>query len=81
MSGRLVSKTPHEFNPRRDRSKSNYFGARTHFCAGASASKALIVDVAIPMLVEAFSALTLRGEVIFNGWVFRSPLVPVEWKN
>ena len=73
---------PNKFNPHRDTSKSITFGAGPHFCAGAWASKALIVEVAIPMLIEAFPSLKLKGEVNFSGWAFRGPLsVPVGWEN
>ena len=75
-----IFENPNEFNPRRDTSKSITFGAGPHFCAGAWASKALIVDVAIPMLLEALPSLKLTEEVIFTGWAFRGPIrVPVEW--
>jgi cytochrome P450 len=73
---------PNQFNPYRDTSKSITFGAGPHFCAGAWASKSLIVDVAIPMLIESFPSLKLEGEVTFTGWAFRGPLtVPVDWRN
>ena len=73
---------PNKFNPHRDTSKSITFGAGPHFCAGAWASKALIVEVAIPMLIEAFPSLKLKGKVSFSGWAFRGPLsVPVGWEN
>ena len=73
---------PNEYNPPSDTSKSITVGAGPHFCAGASASKTLFVDVAMPMLIERFRALKLRGEVIFNGWAFRGPnKVPVQLKN
>jgi hypothetical protein len=77
-----IFKNPNEFNPRRDTSKSITFGAGPHFCAGAWASKTLIVDVAMPILIEAFPCLELTGEVTFTGWAFRGPLrVPVNWQN
>ena len=77
-----IFEKPNEFNPHRDTSKSITFGAGPHFCAGSSASKALIVNVAMPMLIETFPSLKLRGEVISNGWAFRGPnKVPVQLKN
>ena len=77
-----IFEKPNAFNPRMDTAKFIIFGAAPYFCAGAQASKALILYVAVPMLVETFPSLTLRGEVIFNGWAFRGPIkVLVEWKN
>lgn len=73
---------PNKFNPYRDTSKSITFGAGPHFCAGAWAAKSLIVDVAMPMLIEAFPSIKLIGAVTFSGWAFRGPIsVPVSWKN
>jgi len=75
-----IFENPNEFDPHRDTSKSITFGAGPHFCAGSWASKALIVDVAMPMLLKAFPSLKLTGEVTFTGWAFRGPLsVPIEW--
>ncbi|MEM7259953.1 MAG: cytochrome P450, partial [Pseudomonadota bacterium] len=66
------------FQTGRDTSKAISFGAGPHFCAGASASRALIADVALPMLFERFPKLALNGDVTFGGWAFRGPLsVPV----
>ena len=73
---------PNKFNPYRDTSKSITFGAGPHFCAGAWAAKSLIIDVAMPMLIEAFPSIKLIGAVTFSGWAFRGPIsVPVSWKN
>lgn len=70
--------SPEIFDLDRDVSKSVAFGAGPHFCAGAWASRALIADVALPGLFEAFPSLALAGEAPFGGWAFRGPLsVPV----
>jgi cytochrome P450 len=75
-----IFENPNAFNPHRDTSKSITFGAGPHFCAGSWASKSLIVDVALPMLLEAFPSLKLTAEITFTGWAFRGPLsVPAEW--
>ncbi len=71
---------PNLFNPWRDTSKSVPFGAGPHFCAGAWASRSLIVNVALPMIMEAFPKMALSGPVDFSGWAFRGPVkVPVVW--
>ena len=71
---------PNQFDPWRDTSKSIPFGAGPHFCAGAWASRSLIVNVALPMILDAFPKMTLNGSVEFNGRAFRGPLkVPVTW--
>lgn len=67
-----------EFDVTRDNSSSLSFGAGPHFCAGAAASRALIADVALPMLFEKFPNIALNGDVAFAGWAFRGPVsVPV----
>ncbi len=69
------------FDITRDTRKALSFGAGPHFCAGAAASRALIADVALPMLFERFPGLRLAGEVPFAGWAFRGPLrMPVVWE-
>ena len=71
---------PEEFDIMRDTSPSLSFGAGPHFCAGAAASRALVADVALPMLFERFPDLRLVGDVPFSGWAFRGPTkVPVAW--
>lgn len=65
---------PDVFDPEQDCSAAISFGAGPHFCAGAWASRALIGDVALPMLFERFPDLRLNGEVRFGGWAFRGPL-------
>ncbi len=71
---------PNQFDPWRDTSKSIPFGAGPHFCAGAWAARSLIVNVALPMILDAFPNMTLNGSVEFSGWAFRGPVeVPVTW--
>lgn len=71
---------PDRFDLTRDLGPAISFGAGPHFCAGAWAAKALIADVALPMLFERLPGLALDGETRFGGWAFRGPLtVPVRW--
>ncbi|PDH56315.1 MAG: cytochrome [SAR116 cluster bacterium MED-G06] len=73
---------PDSFDIRRDTRKQIAFGAGPHFCAGAFAARALVADVALPMLFERFPRLRLDpgSEVVFRGWAFRGPLrVRVLW--
>ncbi|MGC6453930.1 MAG: cytochrome P450 [Candidatus Puniceispirillaceae bacterium] len=73
---------PDRFDIRRDTRKQIAFGAGPHFCAGAFAARALVADVALPMLFDRFPGLRLEvgAEVMFRGWAFRGPLrVPVRW--
>ncbi|MDJ0827191.1 MAG: cytochrome P450, partial [Rhodobacter sp.] len=71
---------PDAFDITRDCSASLAFGAGPHFCAGAAASRALIAEVALPMLFQRLPRLRLTGKVPFAGWAFRGPLeVPVAW--
>ncbi|MFN0185681.1 MAG: cytochrome P450 [Aquabacterium sp.] len=58
------------------------FGAGPHYCAGAAASKALIAEVALPMLFERLPGLRLAPGATprFGGWAFRGPRsVEVAW--
>ncbi len=67
------------FDITRDASKHIAFGAGPHFCAGAWAAKALVAEVALPLL---FARLTPRlcGEVRVGGWAFRGVLnLPCNW--
>ena len=74
-----VFSDPDRFDVTRDTSAHVAFGAGPHFCAGAAASRALIAEVALPMLFERFPALRVDGDVPFDGWAFRGPLrVPVD---
>ncbi|MVO15235.1 cytochrome P450 [Parasedimentitalea huanghaiensis] len=71
---------PDVFNLHQDNRAAISFGAGPHFCAGAWISKALIAEVALPMLFERFPKIELAGEARFGGWAFRGPLqVPVRW--
>jgi cytochrome P450 len=75
-----VFDNPDAFDITRNTSPSLAFGAGPHFCAGAAASRALIAEVALPMLFERLAGLRLAGNAPFAGWAFRGPLgVPVEW--
>ncbi len=75
-----VFANPDTFDLDQDISAAITFGAGPHFCAGAWASRALIGDVALPMLFDRFPNLKLDGEARFGGWAFRGPLsVPVRW--
>lgn len=67
------------FNVNRNTSSAISFGAGPHFCAGASAARALIEEVALPKLFERFPRMRLNDDVLFDGWAFRGPLsVPVD---
>ena len=71
---------PDAFDLSQDRSKAISFGAGPHFCAGAWAARALIGEVALPMLFERLPGLELDGPVEMLGWAFRGPVsVPVRW--
>lgn len=75
-----VFDAPDRFDPWRDTSHAIPFGAGPHFCAGAAASKALIAEVALPMLFDRLPGLRLTGDAPFAGWAFRGPrAVPVAW--
>jgi cytochrome P450 len=75
-----VFERPEVFDITRDTSPSLAFGAGPHFCAGAAASRALIADIALPMLFDRLPGLRLSGPVEFDGWAFRGPrAVPVAW--
>lgn len=74
-----IFEEPENFRVGRDTSKSVAFGAGPHFCAGAAASRALIGEVALPMLFKTFPKLRIIGDVPFGGWAFRGPLqMPVQ---
>lgn len=73
---------PDAFDLRQDCSAAVSFGAGPHFCAGAWISRALIAQVALPMLFEALPDLYLTEEAEFGGWAFRGALsVPVAWST
>ncbi len=68
------------FDITRNTSAAIPFGAGPHFCAGAAASRTLVADYAVPMILERFPDLKLDGPVPFKGWAFRGPTsVPVTW--
>ncbi len=62
-----------QFDITRDTSKHIAFGAGPHFCAGAWASKAMIADVALPMLFDRLPGLRLNPQkpATMGGWAFR----------
>lgn len=64
------------FDITRDTSKHIAFGAGPHFCAGAWASKAMIADVALPMIFERLPKLRLNPDhpAEMGGWAFRGLL-------
>lgn len=71
---------PDRFDLSRDTSKHIAFGAGPHFCAGAWASKALVAEVALPMLFDHLPDLRLNGEAKMAGWAFRGlTTLPVAW--
>ena len=73
---------PDRFDIRRDTRKHIAFGAGPHFCAGAFAARALVAQVALPMIFESLPTLRLdpAHEVAFGGWAFRGPLaLHVKW--
>lgn len=75
-----VFSNPDAFDLSQDISAAISFGAGPHFCAGAWASRALIGEVALPMLFERLPNLRLAGTARFGGWAFRGPLdMPVQW--
>ena len=69
-----VFKNADQFDIHRDTTAAVSFGAGPHFCAGAAASRALIAEVALPKLFQAYPDLAIDGEVNFNGWAFRGPI-------
>ncbi len=75
-----VFENPDFFDITRDTASSLAFGAGPHFCAGAAASRALVAEVALPMLFECFPDIRLEGDVEFAGRAFRGPLkAQVAW--
>jgi len=75
-----VFNNPDCFDLDRDTSKALSFGAGPHFCAGASASRVLIGEVALPRLFARFPNIAIDGDVPFGGWAFRGPQsMPVRW--
>ncbi|MCE8515176.1 cytochrome P450 [Ruegeria pomeroyi] len=75
-----VFTNPDRFDLDQDIAAAISFGAGPHFCAGAWASKALIGEVALPLLFKRLPGLALDGEARFGGWAFRGPItVPARW--
>ena len=71
---------PERFDLTRDAGAHIAFGAGPHFCAGAAIARALIADIALPMIFHRLPGLRLDGETRFGGWAFRGPLsMPVAW--
>ncbi len=71
---------PDQFDITRDASKHIAFGAGPHFCAGAWISKAMVADVALPMLFDAMPELRITDDVRLGGWAFRGVLnLPCAW--
>jgi len=73
---------PDRFDIGRDTRKHIAFGAGPHFCAGAFAARALVADVALPMMFERLHGLRLDADrpAAFRGWAFRGPLsMHVRW--
>ncbi|MEC8642266.1 MAG: cytochrome P450, partial [Pseudomonadota bacterium] len=78
----LYFAAPDRFDISRDTKKHIAFGAGPHFCAGAFASRALVAQVALPMIFERLPVLRLdpAHPVAFGGWAFRGPLsLHVRW--
>jgi cytochrome P450 len=68
------------FDITRDAGKHIAFGAGPHFCAGAWISKAMVADVALPMLFDAMPDLRITDDVRLGGWAFRGILnLPCAW--
>ncbi len=73
-------KNPDRFDITRDAGKHIAFGAGPHFCAGAWISKAMVADVALPMLFDTMPDLRTVGDVRIGGWAFRGILnLPCAW--
>ncbi len=73
---------PDAFEVARDTSKSIAFSAGPHYCAGAFASRAIVANVALPMVFERLPGLRLdeREPVRIGGWAFRGLAnLPVTW--
>ena len=77
-----VFKHPDVFDMSQSAAASVAFGAGPHFCAGAWASRCLVANVAVPMILDRLKGLRLNGETAFGGWAFRGPLtMPVIWET
>ena len=71
---------PDTFDITRNTQSAISFGAGPHFCAGASAARCLVAEVALPLAFEHFPNLWLMKPTPFKGWAFRGPTkMPVAW--
>ena len=73
---------PEVFDITRDAGKHIAFGAGPHFCAGAWAAKALIAEVALPMIFERLDLKLGQEPVKVAGWAFRGVTnLPCTWAS
>ena len=71
---------PNRFDITRKDNDHVAFSVGSHFCAGAFVSRALIADVALPMIFDRLKGLHLTDDAVFGGWVFRGALqMKVAW--
>ncbi|MBZ9708601.1 cytochrome P450 [Mesorhizobium sp. ESP7-2] len=73
---------PERFDVFREKKSHLAFGAGSHFCAGTWVSRALVSQIAMPMVFERLRNLRLKAPelVRVRGWVFRGPThMPVVW--
>ncbi|MEI9430248.1 cytochrome P450 [Mesorhizobium sp. Cs1299R1N3] len=73
---------PERFDVFREKKSHLAFGAGSHFCAGTWVSRALVSQIAVPMVFERLRNLRLKDPelVRVRGWVFRGPThMPVVW--
>ena len=73
---------PEKFDVFREKKSHLAFGAGSHFCAGTWVSRALVSQIAVPMVFERLRNLRLKDPelVRVRGWVFRGPThMPVVW--
>lgn len=73
---------PERFDITRDAGKHIAFGAGPHFCAGAWVAKALVAEVALPMIFERLTLELGAEPVRIGGWAFRGVLnLPCKWTS
>lgn len=73
-----------QFRPGRDTSKAIAFGAGPHFCAGTWAARAMVANVALPLVFERLSGLQIdpREPIEISGWAFRGLRnLPAKWSS
>ncbi len=73
---------PDTFSLSREKVTNLAFGNGTHICAGNWAARAMVGDIALPMLHDALPGLTVIApeQVPWRGWVFRGTTeLPVTW--